>query len=450
MSASETRTASITANVGLFNIRGFDHLEFTTSDAHSTSQLLKFNFGMKVTARSGRETHNYVYSSVVLESHDIKFVVTAPYMVDLVEQEANLHKQPNPTYNAEKARHFFTTHGTGVNAIGILVDDVAEAFRISTSRGARAITEPTTINDHASEGKVIIAEILIYDDENPDDIHNYMPDLYKGIATPQSNTVLRFVQRVNFEGTFLPGYKKVVDPKPLDYGLLKMDHVVGNVYRMSKVVDDLKNWLGFHTFAFFTPEEIRTKWTSLNSEVVANDDARVLMPINETAPGKKESQILKYLRAYNGPGVQHIAIKTFNIFETMDKISNASFSVDFLPTLDSYYERPEVKERIQTLQSEGTNPFASVEELTQNLKKHQILIDKDETGTLLQIFTKPLFDRPTIFVELIQRICAQPKEEIPGCGKFGQGNFKALFETLEVFFDGDAPQSPATNSSSSD
>lgn len=442
--SAETRVASLTADSGLFTIYGFDHLEFTTSDAHSVTQLLKYNFGMRVTAKTGRETHNYVYASTVIESHDIKFVVTAPYLADLIEEEARLHKQPNPTFSSEKARNFFTTHGTGVSAVGIRVENAEEAFRITTANGAKGITQPTEIPD-ASGGKVIIAEILLYDDDDSDQIHAHMPDVYRGITTPQSNTVLRFVQRVNFDGTFLPGYKSVVDPKPLDYGLHKMDHVVGNVYRMSKVVDDIKKWMGFHTFAFFTPEEIRTKWTSLNSEVVANDDARVLMPINETAPGKKESQILKYLRAYNGPGVQHIAIKTFNIFDTMEKISTASFSVEFLPTPEQYYERPEVRERIQQMQDENTNPFGSTEELTLNLKKYQILIDKDETGTLLQIFTKPLFDRPTIFVELIQRICAQPKEEIPGCGKFGQGNFKALFETLEIFFEGE----PTSNSNAS-
>jgi len=260
-------------------------------------------------------------------------------------------------------------------------------------------------------GEVIFCEILIYNEDDPKN------------SFAKSDTVLRFVQYKNFKGPFLPGYRTVKDATPLDYGITKIDHIVGNVYNMNKIISDLKKWTGMHTFAHFTKEEIQTPWTSLNSEVLSNNDSRVLFPINESAEGKAESQILEYLKAYNGPGVQHLALKSNNIFNTIRSMNATSFSgFEFIPTPDTYYEDPVIIKRM----TENLEPseIAAVKELG-------ILIDLDADGILLQIFTKPLFDRPTVFVEIIQRKCQGVTIEIPGCGGFGKGNFKALFESIE-------------------
>ena len=274
----------------------------------------------------------------------------------------------------------------------------------------------------------------MYNDEDFEGLSQHLTEVYQGINFKQSHTVFRLIQYNEYKGAFLPGYSKVDDKnEDTDFGFQRIDHIVGNVYRMDKVVQDMKNWFGFHTFAFFTPEEIRTKWTSLNSEVLASNHAEILLPINEPAPGKKESQILKYLKAYNGPGLQHIAIKTKDIFETLTKMRKYN-NIDLLATPLSYYDTDYINQRIRHCADTGAT-FADFELLKAELMKLNILIDQDENGILLQIFTKPLFDRPTIFIEIIQRICFAG-EEIPGCGRFGQGNFKALFESLERFFEG--------------
>jgi len=221
----------------------------------------------------------------------------------------------------------------------------------------------------------------------------------------------------------LPGYRTVNDPRPLDYGILRIDHVVGNVFNMDNVVNQLKKWVGFHTFAKFSKEEIQTPWTSLNSEVLASNNERVLFPINESAPGKKESQITEYLKAYNGPGVQHIAIKTNNVLSTVKVMhENSDCGFEFMKTPRNYYQSPE----IASMMKENLT-----EEEADAVIELGILIDKDDEGILLQIFTKPLFDRATIFIEIIQRKCMGETIDIPGCGGFGKGNFKALFEAIE-------------------
>lgn len=195
------------------------------------------------------------------------------------------------------------------------------------------------------------------------------------------------------------------------------------MYDLNKIVSDIKKWCGFHTFASFTKEEIQTPWTSLNSEVLSNNNNRVLLPINESAEGKKESQILEYLKAYNGPGVQHIALKTENVFASVELIrANSSIGFEFIPTPSDYYSDKIIVDRMREHLTEAE--IKAVKDLG-------ILIDLDEEGVLLQIFTKPLFDRPTIFVEIIQRKCKGVTIEVPGCGGFGKGNFKALFESIE-------------------
>jgi len=200
--------------------------------------------------------------------------------------------------------------------------------------------------------------------------------------------------------------------------------VVGNVPDLEMVVENLKKWLGFHVFAFFTKEEIQTEWTSLNSTVMANNYETVLLPLNEPAKKKRESQITEYLKAYNGPGVQHIAMFTPEILSSIDLISQASTEGGFelIPTPKEYYD----DKLVQDIMNEHLTPDAR-----ELIKKFGILVDRDAEGVLLQIFTKPLFDRPTLFVEIIQRICNGEVVDKPGCGGFGKGNFRALFQSIE-------------------
>jgi len=393
----------------LFHLKKLDHLEWTTGDAISAYKLFKMGLGMELIGISKKETGNHEYSSYVLQRNEVKFIVTAPYLSGFQHPQ---NKMPNPKYNTEKAVHFFGRHGTGVSAVGVEVADTHEAYKIATSRGAISVLEPLELKASEEEGggRVIIAEILIYNEE--DSKH----------PEKKSETVMRFIQYDNFNGPFIPGYRRVKDPAPLNYGIKRMDHVVGNVFTLEKIISDLKNWTGMHTFSKFTKDQIKTKYTSLNSEVLSSNDSRVLLPINESAEGKAESQILEYLKAYNGPGVQHIALKSDNVFATVRSIgAMKEFAFDFIPTPSSYYEDPVIKERM-----EGLTP-----EEQKEVKELGILIDLDDEGILLQIFTKPLFDRPTVFVEIIQRKCKGVTIEIPGCGGFGNGNFKSLFEAIE-------------------
>jgi 4-hydroxyphenylpyruvate dioxygenase len=396
------------AKTDLFTMIKLDHLEWTVGDASSAAKIFKMGLGMEYIGESKKETGNHEYISYVLQTGGIKFVVTAPLLAQFRHPSS---KTPHPKYDAEKAMRFFSRHGNGVSAIGIEVQDAAEAYKVATSRGAPGILEPTVVENHGEEGRVVMAEILVYNEEDPKH------------PEKKSETVFRFIQYDKFDGPFLPGYKRVKDPSPVNYGLYRIDHVVGNVFDMNKIVADIKNWTGMHTFAGFTKEEIQTKWTSLNSEVLSNNDSRVLLPINESAEGKAESQILEYLKAYNGPGVQHIALKSDNVFKTVKSIAAMKeFGFDFIPTPASYYEDPVIIDRLE-------NHLEPAER--EAVKELGILVDLDDEGILLQIFTKPLFDRPTVFVEIIQRKCKGVTIEVPGCGGFGKGNFKSLFEAIE-------------------
>jgi len=392
----------------LFESIKFDHLEWTAGDASTAMKVLKHGLGMELIAESRNETGNQLYASYVLQTNQVKYVVTAPYNGAYPHSNS---KPPNPKFDVERHKKFFERHGTGVSALGIEVKDAAEAYRITTSNGAKGVLEPTVIEAAGVKGKVIIAEIDMYSDLTSTN------ELHKGY------TVLRFVQYDGYDGPYLPGYRAVKDPKPLNYGIQRMDHVVGNVWDMEKTVENLRKWTGFHTFAKFTKEDVQTPWTSLNSEVLASNNERVLFPINEPAPGKKESQITEYLKAYNGPGVQHIALKTNNVGHTVKAMKDASeFGFEFMNTPKSFYEDPAI---FQIMKDNLT------EEECDAVIDLGILIDKDDEGILLQIFTKPLFDRPTIFVEIIQRKCAGETVDVPGCGGFGKGNFKALFQAIE-------------------
>lgn len=393
-----------------FEIIKFDHLEFTCGDALTTMKVIKHGLGMEIVAESKKESGNHSFCSYVLRTHEVKFIITSPLLSEFKHPQ---DKSPLPFYNPEKAKAFFVRHGTGVSAVAIEVADTREAFRITTENGAKGVTKPVEIEASEAEGggKVIIAEIEMYSDYSS--------------ANPahQGDTVIRFVQYVGFKGPYLPGYRAVKDPKPLDYGITRLDHVVGNVFDMDKVINQLKAWFGFHTFSKFSKEDIATPWTSLNSEVLSSNNEKVLFPVNESAAGKKESQILEYLKAYNGPGVQHLALKTNNVLATVKTMKdNSSFGFQFMSSPLEYYRDPE----IAALMKEHLT-----EEEADAVIELGILIDNDSEGLLLQIFTKPLFDRPTLFVEIIQRKCGGQTIDVPGCGGFGHGNFKSLFQAIE-------------------
>jgi len=396
----------------LFEVRKFDHLEFTVADATTTAKVFKRGLGMEYIGESRHETGNHLYCSWVLQTNDIKYVISAPYLTsDKFPQEST--KIPYQSYDPKRAHHFYTRHGSGVSAIGLEVSDATEAYKISTQNGARGVLAPLVLQASKEEGggRVIISEIDIYGDyETSDPLHH-------------SETVIRFIQYDGFKGAFIPGYKAIKDPHPLNYGVRTMDHCVGNVWNMEKCIANLKKYLGFHTFSKFTKEQIQTPWTALNSEVLSNNNQKVLLPINEHAEGKKESQILEYLKAYNGSGVQHLALKCNNVLETVKKIAdNSDVGFTFMTTPKSYYQNPKVLEAMKTHLTE--QEADAVIELG-------ILVDEDSEGLLLQIFTLPLFDRATIFIEIIQRKCKGEVLDIPGCGGFGNGNFKALFEAIE-------------------
>jgi len=258
------------------------------------------------------------------------------------------------------------------------------------------------LKDKDHKGSVVVSEILIY-----------------------GETRMRFMQyKDGFDGPFLPGYKEYKDPRPLDYGIRRMDHVVGNQPVLKDVIDNMKRWLGLHTFAFFTKEDIQTEYTSLNSEVLANDFDTILLPINEPAPKKRESQITEYLKANNGPGVQHIALFTNDVLATIEMMRQVSLlaGLEFVPTPADYYKDPIIQQRM----AGHLTPAAQKQAI-----EFGLLVDEDDEGVLLQIFTKPVFDRATLFVEIIQRLCHGEVVDKPGCGGFGKGNFRALFESVE-------------------
>eukprot|EP01128_Nolandella_sp_AFSM9_P009229 TRINITY_DN584_c0_g1_i1.p1 TRINITY_DN584_c0_g1~~TRINITY_DN584_c0_g1_i1.p1 ORF type:complete len:431 (-),score=133.31 TRINITY_DN584_c0_g1_i1:50-1318(-) len=389
-----------------FAIKCFDHLEFYTLDAKSAVKALKVGLGFSIVGKSLHETQNHIYASYVLasSSRKIKWIVTAPYLSNFQHPD---QERPHPGYNPEKARDWVALHGNGVAVVGIEVEDAAEAYKKSTGVGeegdgwATGVLEPVELKD-PNGGSVVISEIIMYGD-----------------------TVLRFIQKKDgYKGVFLPGYAPVEDPAPLDYGIQRMDHVVGNVPDMEKTINTLKKWLGLHTFAAFSKEDIQTEWTALNSEVLANNTDTVLFPVNEPVKHKRESQISEYLKAYNGIGVQHIALFSNDVISTVEKMREVSLlgGFEFIPTPSEYYNDPKIRKLMET----HLTPAAAKTAI-----EFGLLFDEDEEGVLMQIFTRPLFDRPTLFVEIIQRICHGEVVDRAGCGGFGKGNFRALFQSIE-------------------
>ena len=349
-------------------INGTDYVEFYVGNAKQAAHLYKTAFGFQSLAYSGLETGDLTKTSYVLVQDKIRIVLTTPM-----------------SGNTEIEEHI-TKHGDGVKVIALWVDDATKAWKETTKRGAKSYMEPTKIED---ENGVVIRS----------GIHTY------------GDTVHVFVERKNYNGIFLPGFEKwksSYNPEPI--GLKYIDHMVGNVgwNEMNVWEDFYRDVMGFANLITFDDKDISTQYTALMSKVMTNGNGRIKFPINEPAEGAKKSQIEEYLEFYNGPGCQHIAIATDDIIDTVKKMQERG--VDFLHVPKTYYDT--VLDRV-----------GEIDEDIIKLRDLSILVDRDEEGYLLQIFTKPVEDRPTLFFEIIQRKGAQ---------SFGKGNFKALFEAIEA------------------
>lgn len=354
-------------NEDFLPINGTDHIEMYVGNAKQASLFYQYAFGFELIAYSGPETGVKNKASYVLKQDKIRLVLTSPLQSD-----------------SPVSRHI-QTHGDGVKVLALWVDDVEKSWYETTSRGAESIEEPKTLKD--SNGEIKLASIKTYGD-----------------------TIHTFVERKNYKGVFLPGFV----PKKSTYqstsiGLKYIDHCVGNVElgEMNRWVKFYEDVMGFKLLITFDDQDISTEYSALMSKVVSNGNGYIKFPINEPAEGKKKSQIEEYLDFYNGPGVQHMAIATDDIIFTVSELRRRG--IEFLEVPESYYD--DLSDRV-----------GNIEEEIQDLKKLNILVDRDEEGYLLQIFTKPIQDRPTLFFEIIQR---------KGAKSFGKGNFKALFEAIE-------------------
>lgn len=345
-----------------------DHIEFFVGNAKQAAYFYRAAFGFALVAYRGPETGTRDRVSYVLEQNKIRFVLTTAL---------------DPS--GEIAEHT-KRHGDGVKAIALEVDDAESAWRETTQRGARSVQEPTLLEDE--HGRARLSSIALYGD-----------------------TIHTFVERGEYRGVFLPGYAPAPRPDSLarPAGLRHIDHVVGNVGwgQMNTWVDFYMRVMGFRMFKHFDDRDISTEYSALMSKVMTNGNERIRFPINEPAVGRKKSQIEEYLDFYGGPGVQHIAMATDDIIESVTILRNQG--VDFLKVPTTYY-------------AELTARVGKIDEPIDKLAELGILVDRDDEGYMLQIFTKPVEDRPTLFFEVIQR---------KGSRSFGKGNFKALFEAIE-------------------
>jgi len=360
------RVAKETAN-DFLPLQGTDYVELYVGNAKQAAHFYKTAFGFQSVAYAGPETGVREKVSYVIRQNKLTFVLTTPLQMD------------NPI-----AGHIYR-HGDGVKVLALRVDDANDAWEQTTKRGGQSYLKPTTLKDN--DGEVVLSGIHTYGD-----------------------TVHIFVERKNYKGAFMPGFRKWESTyNPSETGLLYVDHCVGNVgwYQMNRWVKFYEDVMGFKNILSFDDKDISTEYSALMSKVMSNGNGFVKFPINEPAEGKKKSQVEEYLDFYNGEGVQHVAIATNNIIQTVTDLKNRG--VEFLKIPPAYYET--ILDRV-----------GKIDEDLKPLSELGILIDKDDEGYLLQIFTKPLEDRPTLFFEIIQR---------KGAKSFGKGNFKALFEALE-------------------
>ena len=350
-----------------FPINGTDYIEFWVGNAKQSAMYYRAAFGFQLAAYRGPETGVRDRASYLLVQDKLRFVLTSAI-----------------TSDSDIARHV-NVHGDGVRDIAFWVDDARDAYAKAMERGAVSVQEPAVLKD--DQGEVIIAGIRTY-----------------------GETVHSIIERKNYKGQFLPGFRAAASPyQAVPTGLKYVDHCVGNVElgKMNHWVEFYSRVLGFHNILTFDDKDISTEYSALMSKVMSNGNGRIKFPINEPAAGKKKSQIDEYLDFYKGPGVQHIAIATDDIIATVKALK--SRGVEFLMTPSSYYD--DLMARV-----------GKIDEPIDALRELGILVDRDDEGYLLQLFSKPVQDRPTLFYEIIQR---------KGAKSFGKGNFKALFEAIE-------------------
>jgi 4-hydroxyphenylpyruvate dioxygenase len=349
-------------------IHGTDHVEFYVGNAKQAAHFYRAAIGFSIVAYRGPETGTRDCVSYVLQQNKIRFVLTTPLLS-----------------SGEIADHI-VGHGDGVKSIALWVDDAESAWKETTARGARGVEAPFTIQD--DRGKARLSSIALYGD-----------------------TIHTFVERRDYRGAFLPGFIEVPGPDHIarPTGLTHIDHMVGNVGwgQMNTWVDFYECVMGFRMFKHFDDADISTEYSALMSKVMASGNERIRFPINEPAEGRRKSQIEEYLDFYGGPGVQHIAMATDDIIASITQLRDQG--VEFLSIPTTYYE-------------ELTARVGHIDEPIDELARLGILVDRDDEGYMLQIFTKPVQDRPTLFYEIIQR---------KGSRSFGKGNFKALFEAIE-------------------
>ena len=348
-------------------LQGTDYVEFYVGNAKQAAHFYKTAFGFQSLAYAGPETGLKDRASYVIRQNKLTFVLTTPVRA------------------GNKIMDHIIKHGDGVKVLALQVEDATKAWLETTKRGGKTYMEPTTLKDDT--GEVIMSGIHIYGD-----------------------TVHLFIERKNYRGVFMPGYREWKSSyNPADTGLLYVDHCVGNVgwNQMNTWVSFYEKVMGFSNILSFDDKDISTEYSALMSKVMSNGNGFVKFPINEPAEGKKKSQVEEYLDFYNGEGVQHVALATNNIIETVTDLQKRG--IEFLKVPPSYYT--DVLDRV-----------GHIDEDLKPLSELGILIDRDDEGYLLQIFSKPLEDRPTLFFEIIQR---------KGAKSFGKGNFKALFEAIE-------------------
>ena len=349
-------------------INGTDFVELYVGNAKQAAHFYKTAFGFQSIAYCGLETGNKEYCSYVIKQDKITLVLTTPYNPD------------------SKISEHIKKHGDGVKNIALWVNDARSAYEETTKREAESILPPKIIED--PNGSVVLASIKTYGD-----------------------TIHTFVERKNYNGIFLPGFQKwESEYNPPSKGLKYIDHMVGNVElgTMKKWANFYADTMGFANLITFDDKDISTQYTALMSKVMTNGNGRIKFPINEPAKGLKKSQIEEYLDFYGGAGCQHIAVATDDIIFTITEMRKSG--VEFLHVPGTYYDT--VSKRV-----------GNIAEDLEKLKSLGIMVDRDDEGYLLQIFTKPVEDRPTLFFEIIQR---------KGAKSFGKGNFQALFESIEA------------------
>ena len=349
------------------SLEGWDHVELWVGNAKQAAYFYEHAFGFRPHAYSGPETGVRDRASYVLRQGEVTLVVTNSLSAD------------------HAISRFASTHGDGVRDIALRVRDAAEAYEVAVERGARSVSEPEWLED--DQGRVQVSSIGTY-----------------------GEVVHSFIARDDYAGPHLPGYVAADDNgRSGGVGLTVLDHCVGNVElgKMDEWVGFYERVLGFENIIHYDDEQIHTEYSALMSKVMADGEGKIKFPINEPAEGRRKSQIAEYLEYNAGPGVQHVAIQTDDIVQTVEAMQERG--VAFLSTPETYYE-------------DALDRVGDIEESWGDLRRLRILVDRDEDGYLLQIFTKPTQDRPTLFFEVIQR---------HGARTFGEGNFKALFEAIE-------------------